>query len=141
MEPMTIERDIWIAAPVERVWRAVTDPAQIGKWWPPDAWTISALEVGGEVRFGPPDDYSTATIEALDKPVSFAMRWHPNEAYSLPEMRTFITLTPENDGTRLTISETGYENVPEAMRSKRFESSSKGYTLVLKDLKAYLEAE
>ena len=29
MEKLTIERSIWIAAPRERVWQAVTDPAQI----------------------------------------------------------------------------------------------------------------
>lgn len=140
MEPFTIDRSIWIEASVERVWQAVTDPVQIGKWWPPDAWSIPALEVGGEVRFGPPDDFSTATIDVVDAPQRFVLRWHPNEAYSLPEMMTYITLTPEHNGTRLDISETGYENVPEDLRSKRFESSSKGYTLVLQDLKAYLEA-
>jgi hypothetical protein len=35
MRKMAIERSIWIAAPRERVWQAVTDPAQIVQWFAP----------------------------------------------------------------------------------------------------------
>ncbi|KPV45879.1 hypothetical protein SE17_43925, partial [Kouleothrix aurantiaca] len=45
-----VERSIWIAAPRERVWRAVTDPAQMEHWFSPGtSWQMSALEVGGKL--------------------------------------------------------------------------------------------
>ena len=139
MESLSVERSIWINAPRERVWQAVTDPVQIGQWWPPNQWEIPSLEVGGLIRFGPPDDLSLATIEVIEPPQRFSFRWHPNEAWSLPAMVTTIVLADENDGTRLDISESGYENVPEELRGKRFESSGKGYTQVLEALKVMLE--
>src|SRR5688572_19975639 len=33
---VTIERSIWIAAPRERVWQAVTDPEQVIQWFVPN---------------------------------------------------------------------------------------------------------
>jgi uncharacterized protein YndB with AHSA1/START domain len=32
MEQVTVERSIWIAAPRERVWQAVTDPELLVLW-------------------------------------------------------------------------------------------------------------
>src|SRR5690349_19903466 len=49
-ETFSVERIIWIAAPRERVWRAITDPKQIGQWFAPDTvWGGTGLEVGGRV--------------------------------------------------------------------------------------------
>ena len=35
MEKMSIERSIWIDAPRERVWQAMTEPQQIAQWFLP----------------------------------------------------------------------------------------------------------
>jgi uncharacterized protein YndB with AHSA1/START domain len=35
MEKLVVERSIWIAAPRERVWQAVTDPEQLAQWFLP----------------------------------------------------------------------------------------------------------
>ncbi|HWQ15589.1 MAG TPA: SRPBCC domain-containing protein, partial [Roseiflexaceae bacterium] len=32
MEQLTVERSIWIDAPRERVWQALTDPEQVARW-------------------------------------------------------------------------------------------------------------
>jgi len=33
MEKLTVERTLWIAAPRERVWQAVTAPEQLAQWF------------------------------------------------------------------------------------------------------------
>lgn len=33
MKKMAVERSIWINAPRERVWRAITETEQIRQWW------------------------------------------------------------------------------------------------------------
>ena len=38
MEILTVERSIWIGAPRERVWQAVTDPEQLAQWLLPPPW-------------------------------------------------------------------------------------------------------
>ena len=68
----SVERSIWINAPRERVWRAVTDPKEVEQWFSPGtAWSLSALEVGGRLSVY---DQSTDShkyvqvIELLDPP-------------------------------------------------------------------------
>ena len=35
METMAVERSIWIKAPRQRIWQAVTDPEQLVQWFVP----------------------------------------------------------------------------------------------------------
>ena len=135
---MTVERTIWIAAPRERVWQAITDAGQIQQWWD-DYWEIPALEVGGAVKFGTEDDPMLATIAAVDPPREFAIRWPPQPQYHSIAMFTRYVLEEENGGTRVTVSETGFEALPDDIRQQRLDSTAKGYTTVLANLKAYLE--
>jgi uncharacterized protein YndB with AHSA1/START domain len=137
---IAVKRDIWIDAPRERVWLAITDPQQIGQWWPPNEWEIPKLEVGGTVKFGA-EDAAYATIKVLDKPHQFTLHWKPNEKFPSALMTTTLMLTEENGGTRLSVIEAGFEGLPEDIRQNRFEQTGEGYTLVLNDLKALLEQE
>lgn len=138
MDKLTVERTIWIAAARERVWQTVTDPKQIGKWWPPDEWEIPALQVGGLVKFGK-EDAAYATISVLDPPNEFTLQWQANEKFPTTSMITTMLLHAENGGTRLTVTEGGFETLPEDIRQERAAQTGEGYTLVLQDLKAYLE--
>lgn len=138
MEKMTVERTIWIAAPRERVWQAITDAEQIQQWWD-DYWEIPALQVGGTVKFGTEDDPMLATIAVVDPPHEFAIQWPPQPQYHSIAMLTRYVLEEENGGTRVTVSETGFEALPDDIRQQRFDSTAKGYTTVLANLKAYLE--
>jgi uncharacterized protein YndB with AHSA1/START domain len=143
MEAIVVERTIWIGAPRERVWQAITTPEQIMRWWG-DHWEISALEVGGIVKFGDPNDLSnlmSATIDTLEPPHRFTILWPPQEQYHGISMSTIYLLTEENGGKRVTVRETGFEALPDDVRQKRFDSTSQGYQTVLAGLKDYVEAE
>jgi uncharacterized protein YndB with AHSA1/START domain len=138
MEPVTVERSIWINAARERVWRAVTESEQIRQWWG-DYWEITALEVGATVKFGDPDDLMLATVAVMDRPREFAIQWPPQPQYHSIAMLTTYRLEEENGGTRVTVTETGFEALPDDIRQKRYDSTAKGYETVLGDLKAHVE--
>jgi uncharacterized protein YndB with AHSA1/START domain len=140
VDKLTVERSTWINAPRERVWEAVTTSEQLRAWWGgEDYWEITELKVGGSVKFGDPADLMIATIEVVDPPRQFTLLWPPQPQYHSIRMSTTYLLEEENGGTRVTVSETGFEALPDDIRQQRFDSTSKGYATVLEGLKVYLE--
>jgi uncharacterized protein YndB with AHSA1/START domain len=139
MQPsLSVERSIWIAAPRERAWAAVTQPEHLDRWYATYyRWEIPVLQVGATVKFLNRDndaDLQVATIEVVDPPREFTLRWHGN-----PELVTTFRLEEENGGTRATIRESGYEAVPDNERAEWIDATGKGYTLSMENLKAHLE--
>jgi uncharacterized protein YndB with AHSA1/START domain len=139
VEALTIRRAVWVAAPPERVWSAITEPKQLEQWYAVGCpWEIPALQVGAQVRFyNTPADIVNATIEVVDPPRQFSLRWEPEPSGAL--LRTAFTLSAENGGTHVTISESGYEGLPASERQSRFDQVSEGYHMTMENLKAYLE--
>jgi uncharacterized protein YndB with AHSA1/START domain len=139
---LAAERSIWINAPRERVWRAVTDPQQLEKWFSPGtAWALSAFELGG--RLYNPDPATGAEkyvqiIELLDPPHRLATRSVPEPPDTVVKGTTY-TLKEENGGTRLTVTLSGYEQEPEDTRFGRLEQDVFGFGMMLQNAKAYLE--
>jgi uncharacterized protein YndB with AHSA1/START domain len=87
------------AHPVEKVWRAVTDPAEMAHWFP--APVAMDLRLGGRVRFGSPGGDMEATegsITELDPPRAFAFTWNGDPLR--------IELRPDGDGTLLIFTHT-----------------------------------
>ena len=140
MEKLTVERSIWIAAPRERVWNAITQSEQIREWWG-DYWEISALRVGAEVKFGDPDDSMLAKVAVVDPPREFSIQWPPQPQYHSIDIFTTFLLDEENGGTRVTVTESGFEALPEDIRQKRYDSTAQGYETVLASLKVMVERE
>jgi len=138
MDKSIIEHNIWINAPRDQVWRAITESEQIQKWWD-DYWDIPVLQVGGTIKFGTQDDPMFATIAVLDMPREFVIQWPPQPQYHSISMQTRYLLEEENGGTRVTVSETGFEGLPDDIRQKPLDSTAKGYITVMENLKAYLE--
>jgi uncharacterized protein YndB with AHSA1/START domain len=136
MEKIAVERSIWIAAPRQRAWRAVTDADQLTKWYATDfEWEIPTLEAGATVKFHNSDtEVLLATIELLDPPHQFSLRWQMQ-----PELVTTFRLEEEDGGTRVTLTESGYELVPEGERQQWLDQTSSGYSLSMENLKAHLE--
>ena len=66
-----------LAHPVEKVWRAVTDPDELANWFPAKV-AFDALKVGGRLDFTFPDEElppGTGEITDLDPPRVFAFDW------------------------------------------------------------------
>jgi uncharacterized protein YndB with AHSA1/START domain len=82
--------------PIERVWRAVTDPKELARWFIPT--TKWEFQEGGAYRFH--DDDFSGEIVTIDAPrfVRFGARAAPGQA---PGSFLQYELTPVDGGTRL----------------------------------------
>jgi uncharacterized protein YndB with AHSA1/START domain len=135
-----IERTIWMNAPRERVWQALTDPQQLQQWVSPNTpWRLSALEVGGELvaydaETG--DPHSTQVIEVMDAPRHLVLR-SIAESPAIQEVATYL-LREENGGTRFILTHAGYETAPADARHQSMEQNAFGFGMMLENLEAYL---
>lgn len=141
MNPDSIERDILIEAPVDTVWRVVTEPGQIAKWFSDEA-SID-LQPGGEGALGF-DGYGSVPIvvEAVEPPHRFAYRWTgPNGSGPRPDNATLVelTLAAEGEHTRLRLVESGLANATpdEAARQRFYDDHSAGWDKHLGELVEY----
>jgi len=107
-----IERTLELSASPERVWRAITDPAELSRWFPDRAELEVA--VGGDGTFFWEEHGSFAVrIEAIEEPSYFAWRW-ANQADTALDAAAEVTLvewrvTPASGGgTVLTVRESGF---------------------------------
>jgi uncharacterized protein YndB with AHSA1/START domain len=138
-----VERSIWIDAPRERVWRAVTDPTQLESWFSPGiSWKLTALEVGG--RLFTPDPATGAetnvqVIQVVDPPQRFVTHSLPASPGS-SEVTAYL-LQEERSGTRLTVTHSGYELLPEDGRWSAMEQNAFGFGMMLENLRAYVEGK
>lgn len=124
-----IEKSIWINAPRERVWRAITDPQQLAQWFTPGTpWSLSALEVGGTLTAHAPDEETTFSLDVVDPPHEFTTR-----SAEMPPMITTWTLEEENNGTRVTVRYSGVEAAPG--------EDPMGMAQSLENLAAYLDGK
>ena len=137
-----VERSIWIAAPRERVWSAITDPTQLENWFSPGtSWTLTALEVGGRLFIPDPDtgdETNVQVIQLLDPPEHFVTHSLP-ESPGSSEVTAYL-LQEERGGTRLTITNSGYELLPDDRRWSAMEQNAFGFGMMLENLRAYLES-
>ena len=75
MGDFKIERDVVIEAPAEVVWKTITEPDQITRWFA-DRVEVD-LKPGGQGYLGFGKDVGTAIlVEAVDRPHRFAFRWN-----------------------------------------------------------------
>jgi uncharacterized protein YndB with AHSA1/START domain len=112
MIPAQIEKDILIDAPVDVVWRVITEPDQIVRWFSDEAEVD--LRPGGQGRlvFRGGDSYQLEIV-AVEPPTRFAFRWvQPSLVARLDDsMLVEFTLEPEGGGTRLRVVESGFDRV------------------------------
>lgn len=142
MDQIIVECSIWIEAMPERAWQAVTIGEQLTQWYSPGSpWEVPKLEVGETVYFhhSPNEYHAGAEVVTLKAKIveligghTFAVRWE-FEAYPDYEMITTFTVDAEEGGTRVTMTETGYETEEQAQQTQE------GYSMSLVNLKAYLE--
>jgi len=142
-EKFSVERSIWIAAPRERVWRAISDPEQLDKWFSPGAlWGGTGLEVGGRFFVLNPEtgaEMFAQVIEAAEPPYLLVTR-------SMPEPPDTVHVTTwqleeENGGTRLMLTYSGYELEPVEARANNMEQNAFGFGMMLENLAAYIEGK
>jgi uncharacterized protein YndB with AHSA1/START domain len=141
MVPSAVEKEILIEAPVEVVWRIVTEPEHIRQWFADQ--TEIDLRVGGagHLAFKGHDAYELQ-VEAVDPPHRFAFRWvlRPNTVVrSDNSMLVEFTLLPEDGRTRLRVVESGFDEVDwsDEAKAKYAEDHTNGWQTILSRLRDY----
>jgi uncharacterized protein YndB with AHSA1/START domain len=105
-----LKADVVVPAPPEEVWRLVSDPAALPRWWPgvtrveeatTEAWTtVMSSPKGKSVRA----DYTRLEVEPVRR-----LSWRQEIEESpferiLASAVTEVALVPDGDGTRVTVS-------------------------------------
>ena len=142
--PEQIEREIVIDAPPQRVWAMLTQPEHIGTWFG-DAGAEVDLRPGGALvlRW---QEFGTvhSTIERLEPPRYLAWRWASTPDQTPRDDNSTLvefSLTPEGDGTRLRVVESGFHNLamsPE-QQAKRIAENRQGWLEELTELQTYAQ--
>lgn len=143
-----IERSVELKAPVERVWRALTDHEQFGQWF--------RVKLDGPFVVGQPSTgYIThpgyehvrwkADVVRMDPPHVFAFTWHPygigqTVDYSAEEPTLVeFRVEPTDGGSRVTVVESGFDKVPAHRRDEAFRMNSQGWTIQVENIRAYVD--
>ena len=143
MTPLTATGKVWIAVSPKRVWEAITQPEQLEAWYAPGClWEMPVLEQGAQVKFHNSEtDIQAASIVQFEEARQFVLRWEPHSEYPQATLITSFMLMSENGGTSFTLSESGYETLPEDVRQPMYEQTRDAYQSILEGLKITLERE
>lgn len=147
-----IEKRVELAAPISRVWRALTDYREFGQWF---RVKLENRFVPGEITRGkithPGYEHVVweAKIVTMEPEKLFSFTWaHPKsfkkEEYSPDysnDPRTLVEfrLEPTATGTLLTVTESGFSKLPDDLRLESFRRNEGGWTEQMKNVRAHVE--
>jgi len=138
--PSRIEKELLIEAPVDVVWRVVTEPDQIKQWFSQEA-ELDPKEGVGRLAFRDGQTFFLQ-IEAFEPPRRFAFRWgHSEHTKPRPDnsMLVEFTLQPEAGSTRLRVVESGFDQIgwADEKKSTYFDDHSRGWDFLLGRLRDF----
>jgi len=129
----SLEKELFIKAPPERVFQALTEPAELERWFVQKAEVD--LRPGGAIRFEwAPDAVEIGKILLFDPPHRLSYTW---EALSPRPTTITFALTAENEGTRLHLIHTGIGEGEDW--DTYYTSINSGWNIHLNNLTAWLE--
>jgi uncharacterized protein YndB with AHSA1/START domain len=152
-----IEKQVVLRAPLDRVWRAISDSQEFGRWFgvridgpfvagASVTATITGTTVDEEVakRQEPHAGVTTTwEIVAVEPQRRFAYRWHPcagdPDVDQEPTTLVEFVLAETTDGVLLTIVESGFDAIPAARRASLFDANSEGWAIQSDLVRRYLE--
>lgn len=145
-----IQKQIELKAPVSRVWRTLTDYREFGEWF---RVTLDGPFAPGQVSRGhityPGYEHLKweVVVQKMEPERLFSFTWHPyavdpkvdysQEPPTLVEFR----LEKTNTGTRLTVTESGFEKIPAHRRTEAFMRNDGGWTQQMKNIESHVAKE
>lgn len=142
-----IRRQVSLAAPPARVWRAIADPREFGAWF--------RVAVEGPFVVGQPaEGFIThpgyehlrwrIVVEAMEAESRFAFRWHPYavdpavDYASEPPTHVEFRLEPAGTGTLLTLTESGFGALPAHRRELAYRMNDGGWAAQLDNVRVHV---
>jgi uncharacterized protein YndB with AHSA1/START domain len=153
-----IEKEVVLRAPLERVWRAISDADEFGRWFGVrfDGPFVAGTSVTGVITPTTVDEdvaraqephagkSDTWQIVAIEPQRRLALRWHPyavesgTDSSQEPTTLVEFTLDEMADGVRLRIVESGFDAIPAERRVSAFEANSVGWAAQTELVRKYL---
>ncbi|HEX9150028.1 MAG TPA: SRPBCC family protein [Thermoanaerobaculia bacterium] len=142
-----IERTVFLRAPRSRVWRAIATAEEFGTWFGvklEGEFSVGASVSGRITIPGYQHVTMEITIERVDSERLFSYRWHPyaiepdvdysGEPTTLVEFR----LEEVTGGTKLTVTESGFDRIPAARRAEAFRMNEQGWTGQIRNIEHHV---
>jgi uncharacterized protein YndB with AHSA1/START domain len=145
-----IEREIVLRAPRSRVWQALTDARQFGRWFGAemtDAFAVGRPAVGRITHPGYEHLKLELQVERMEPERVFAWRWHPyavdpaKDYSGEPTTLVVFELEDAPEGTRLKVTESGFDLIPAARRAEAFRMNSGGWTAQMGNIERHVATE
>jgi uncharacterized protein YndB with AHSA1/START domain len=140
-----IQKTMLLRAARSRVWKALTDPAKFGEWF---GAKLAGKFAPGQTMRGPitiPGYDHLAfevIVDRMEPERLFSWRWQPGGDPDIDpaEPMTMVVFELEDvpEGTRLTVTESGFDQIPIARRSRAYRENDEGWTAQLENLSRYL---
>jgi uncharacterized protein YndB with AHSA1/START domain len=142
-----IEKSIELKAPVSRVWRALTDYREFGEWFRVE---LEGPFVPGQVSRGrityPGYEHVImhVTVQKMEHERLFSYTWHPyaidpkvDYSHEPPTLVEF-KLEEIPSGTRLTVTESGFDKIPASRRAEAFRKNESGWAAQLQNIERHV---
>lgn len=143
-----IEKEIVVRAPRGKVWRALTDSQEFGRWFQAkmtDPFVPGRCALGRITYPGYEHLTFEVHVERMEPERLFAWRWHPyavdpRQDYSAEPM-TLVVFELEDvaEGTRIRVKESGFDQIPLARRAEAFRMNSNGWAEQVQNIARYVD--
>jgi uncharacterized protein YndB with AHSA1/START domain len=143
-----ITTSTYVAAPIDRVWHAISDYREFGAWFRvalDQPFEAGKPSTGHITHPGYEHVRWTAEIVAIEPPQRFAFRWHPyaidpNVDYSAePTTLVELTLSERDGGTEVQVVESGFDAIPASRRDEAFRMNARGWDAQMSNIRAHVE--
>lgn len=165
-----IEKQVMLRAPLARVWHAITDAAEFGRWFgvclqgefaegktiigtfAMDFDEAAIMEHQRKLGLSPSrirpleGDVVFCTVERIEPQRYFSFRWIPYGIDAEIDLETEPTTLVEfflegtPEGTLLRIVESGFERVPQHRRERAFRMNDGGWAAQTENIRNYVQA-
>ena len=142
-----IEKRIELKAPVSRVWRALTDHRGFGQWFRVklDGPFVPGQVSRGQVTYPGYEHLKwEAVVQKMEPERLFSFTWHP---YAVDPKKDYSDETPTlvefrleriPSGTRLLVTESGFDKIPSDRRAEAFRMNDGGWTQQMKNIEKHV---
>jgi len=165
-----IEKQIRLEAPQSRVWKAIADSAEFGRWfgveldgpwivgqpmrgrfpWLPNQAAIDEALASMGLPSAPvttkvPEVF--CVVEAIEPETCFRFRWIPYgidagiDPETEPKTVVEFRLAADGSGTLLSVTESGFDQVPLARRRRAFLMNTGGWSAQLENIRNHLQSQ
>lgn len=139
-----IERQVEINAPVRRVWQALTDHREFGEWFRVilEGPFVPGESTRGQVTYPGYEHLPFEVfVERLEPERYFSFRWHPSaDGRAEPTTLVEFHLEPTEAGTRLRVTESGFDALPADRRDEAYRLNERGWTEQMDNIVRYVSS-